>query len=221
MERGQDRAGVTGARSPEDALPIVPPWPDPAAERDPEAAPGGRTAIEYMDLAPGDAADPESPSARVSSSAAAPMRACPTCAAAAAVLKGRRAACRASSRRILLCRVQGAREAEGSTRVHRRRGWKWRETAVPICASGHETATWSRRGSAAASTTNRNFRSAGPGARTHLRPAMVAAAAVTGRLTDLRRLRPGRAEPHERFTYPETGGRGRRSSQPNVDTERS
>jgi 3-isopropylmalate/(R)-2-methylmalate dehydratase large subunit len=45
-----------------------------------------------------------------------------------------------------------------------------------------------------ASTTNRNFRGRqGPGARTHLMsPAMVAAAAVTGRLSDVRPLLAGR-----------------------------
>jgi len=47
-------------------------------------------------------------------------------------------------------------------------------------------------GERVASTTNRNFRGRqGQGARTHLMsPAMVAAAAVTGRLTDVRSLPP-------------------------------
>jgi 3-isopropylmalate/(R)-2-methylmalate dehydratase large subunit len=45
-------------------------------------------------------------------------------------------------------------------------------------------------GERCASTTNRNFKGRqGPGARTHLMsPAMVAAAAVTGRLADVRPL---------------------------------
>jgi 3-isopropylmalate/(R)-2-methylmalate dehydratase large subunit len=47
-------------------------------------------------------------------------------------------------------------------------------------------------GKRCASTTNRNFKGRqGQGARTHLMsPAMVAAAAVTGRLTDVRALPP-------------------------------
>jgi 3-isopropylmalate/(R)-2-methylmalate dehydratase large subunit len=50
-------------------------------------------------------------------------------------------------------------------------------------------------GERCASTTNRNFRGRqGPGARTHLMsPAMVAAAAVTGRLSD-DAAAPGRAD---------------------------
>ncbi len=48
-------------------------------------------------------------------------------------------------------------------------------------------------GDRCAASTNRNFEGRqGPGARTHLMsPAMVAAAAVTGTLTDVRRLLPG------------------------------
>jgi 3-isopropylmalate/(R)-2-methylmalate dehydratase large subunit len=45
-------------------------------------------------------------------------------------------------------------------------------------------------GERCASTTNRNFKGRqGPGARTHLMsPAMVAAAAISGRLTDVRQI---------------------------------
>jgi 3-isopropylmalate/(R)-2-methylmalate dehydratase large subunit len=48
-------------------------------------------------------------------------------------------------------------------------------------------------GQRCASSTNRNFVGRqGPGSRTHLMsPAMVAAAAVSGRLTDVRRLLAG------------------------------
>ena len=66
---------------------------------------------------------------------------------------------------------------------------------IPVarCASA-STATWSPPGERCASTTNRNFRGRqGPGARTHLMsPAMVAAAAVTGHLADVRPMLAGR-----------------------------
>jgi len=78
--------------------------------------------------------------------------------------------------------------AEPLERVFTEAGLEWRESGCSMCVgmNGDLVAPGER----CASTTNRNFRGRqGPGARTHLMsPAMVAAAAVTGRLTDLRRL---------------------------------
>src|SRR2546422_5683302 len=65
-------------------------------------------------------------------------------------------------------------------------GFEWREAGCSMCVGTNgETA---REGERAASTSNRNFEGRqGKGARTHLvSPAMAAAAAVTGRLTDVR-----------------------------------
>ncbi|PYO19261.1 MAG: 3-isopropylmalate dehydratase large subunit [Candidatus Rokuibacteriota bacterium] len=67
-------------------------------------------------------------------------------------------------------------------------GFEWREAGCSMCVGMNgETA---REGERVASTSNRNFEGRqGKGARTHLMsPAMAAAAAVTGRLTDVRRL---------------------------------
>jgi len=67
-------------------------------------------------------------------------------------------------------------------------GFEWREAGCSMCVGTNgETA---REGERAASTSNRNFEGRqGKGARTHLvSPAMAAAAAVTGRLTDVRTL---------------------------------
>ena len=75
-------------------------------------------------------------------------------------------------------------------------------------------------GERCASTTNRNFRGRqGPGARTHLmRPAMVAAAAVTGQLADVRPLLAGRGvERHGKFTR--LTGHGLPADAANVDTD--
>ena len=64
----------------------------------------------------------------------------------------------------------------------------WREAGCSMClGTNGEIAAPGER---VASTSNRNFRGRqGPGARTHLLgPAMAAAAAVTGHLTDVRQM---------------------------------
>jgi 3-isopropylmalate/(R)-2-methylmalate dehydratase large subunit len=67
-------------------------------------------------------------------------------------------------------------------------GFEWRDSGCSSCAAinGDIVPTGMR----CASTSNRNFEGRqGKGARTHLMsPAMVAAAAVTGRITDVRTL---------------------------------
>ena len=77
-------------------------------------------------------------------------------------------------------------------RIFRAAGLEWGESGCSMCVgmNGDLVAPGER----CASTTNRNFRGRqGPGARTHLMsPAMVAAAAVTGRLSDVRPLLAGR-----------------------------
>jgi 3-isopropylmalate/(R)-2-methylmalate dehydratase large subunit len=88
--------------------------------------------------------------------------------------------------------VKRQAEAEGLDRVFRDAGLEWGESGCSMCVgiNGDVVAPGER----CASTTNRNFRGRqGPGARTHLMsPAMVAAAAVTGKLTDVRPLLSGR-----------------------------
>src|SRR6266545_2270462 len=69
-------------------------------------------------------------------------------------------------------------------------GFEWRDPGCSMCVGMNgDTA---REGERVASTSNRNFEGRqGKGARTHLMsPAMAAAAAVTGRLTDVRTLSP-------------------------------
>jgi len=79
-------------------------------------------------------------------------------------------------------------EAEGLDRIFANAGFEWRQAGCSMClgTNGEIVAPGER----CASTSNRNFQGRqGPGARTHLMsPAMAAAAAVTGRLTDVRRL---------------------------------
>ena len=84
--------------------------------------------------------------------------------------------------------VRAQAEAEGLDRVFLQAGFEWRFPGCSMClATNGDTAAPGQR---CASTSNRNFIGRqGPGVRTHLMsPAMAAAAAVTGRLTDVRRL---------------------------------
>jgi 3-isopropylmalate/(R)-2-methylmalate dehydratase large subunit len=84
--------------------------------------------------------------------------------------------------------VKAAAEALGLDRVFNDAGFEWREPGCSMClgTNGDQVAAGQR----CASTTNRNFVGRqGPGSRTHLMsPAMAAAAAVTGRLADVRPL---------------------------------
>ena len=88
--------------------------------------------------------------------------------------------------------VKRQAEEEGLDRIFRDAGLEWGESGCSMCVgiNGDVVAPGER----CASTTNRNFRGRqGPGARTHLMsPAMVAAAAVTGTLADVRPLLRGR-----------------------------
>ncbi len=84
--------------------------------------------------------------------------------------------------------VKRAAEAEGLDRVFTDAGFEWRAPGCSMCVGMN--GDLGRAGERIASTSNRNFEGRqGQGVRTHLlSPAMAAAAAVTGRLTDVRAL---------------------------------
>ena len=88
--------------------------------------------------------------------------------------------------------VKAQAEQEGLDRIFKEAGLDWVEAGCSMCVgmNGDLVAPGKR----CASSTNRNFKGRqGRGARTHLMsPAMVAAAAVTGTLTDVRPLLDGR-----------------------------
>jgi 3-isopropylmalate/(R)-2-methylmalate dehydratase large subunit len=178
---------VTWGTSPEDALPITGRVPDPAAAGDPVRRASLNRALAYMGL------QPETPLEAIqvdrvfigscTNSRLEDLR------AVAAVVRGRRAVVPA----MVVPgsgQVRRAAEAEGLDRVFRDAGFEWREPGCSMCVAMNGDAA--RPGERVASTSNRNFEGRqGPGARTHLMsPAMAAAAAVTGRLTDVRRLGP-------------------------------
>ncbi len=111
--------------------------------------------------------------------------------AAAAVLNGRNAKVPGMvSPGSSLVKQQA--EEEGLDQIFRAAGLEWVASGCSMCVgmNGDLVAPGER----CASSTNRNFRGRqGPGARTHLMsPAMVAAAAVRGALTDVRPLLQGR-----------------------------
>ena len=178
---------VTWGTSPENALPISGLIPDPAAEPDAERRDGMRRALDYMGLTPGARLD-ELPVDRVFIGSCTNSR-IEDLRAAAGVAAGRKVA-----DGITAWVVPGSglikrqAEAEGLDRIFTDAGFEWREAGCSLClgTNGEIVAAGQR----CASTSNRNFVGRqGPGARTHLMsPAMAAAAAVTGHLTDVRRL---------------------------------
>ena len=109
--------------------------------------------------------------------------------AAAAVAKGRRVA---DGVQALVVPGSGLvkrqAEEEGLDRVLLEAGFEWREPCCSMCLGMNPDKL--TPGQRCASTSNRNFEGRqGQGGRTHLlSPAMAAAAAVTGRLTDVRQL---------------------------------
>jgi 3-isopropylmalate/(R)-2-methylmalate dehydratase large subunit len=180
---------VTWGTSPQDALPIDASVPDPASEGDAARAKYLREALDYMGLTPGTKlADIAVDRIFIGSCTNARIE---DLRAAAAVLAGR-----VSKVPGLVSpgssAVKRQAEEEGLDRIFRDAGLEWGESGCSMCVgiNGDLVAPGER----CASTTNRNFRGRqGPGARTHLMsPAMVAAAGVTGRLTDVRLLLAGR-----------------------------
>jgi len=180
---------VTWGITPDDALPIDRRVPDPARETDPVRAKYLREALDYMGIAPGKKLT-EIAVDRVFIGSCTNAR-IEDLRAAAAVLAGR------SSKVPGLVSpgstmVKRQAEQEGLDRIFRDAGLEWADSGCSMCLGLNGDLV--PPGERCASTTNRNFRGRqGPGARTHLMsPAMVAAAAVTGHLADVRPLLAGR-----------------------------
>ncbi len=176
---------VTWGTSPEQALPIVARVPDPAAMADPVKAEAARDALAYMALTPGQ--DLQSVAIdRVFIGSCTNAR-IEDLRAAAKILAGRKAAVPGLvSPGSSLVKRQA--EEEGLAAIFTAAGLEWVESGCSMCVGMNGDIA--QPGERCASTTNRNFKGRqGPGARTHLMsPAMVAAAAVTGRLTDVRQF---------------------------------
>jgi 3-isopropylmalate/(R)-2-methylmalate dehydratase large subunit len=185
VDAGEVAPMVTWGTSPQDAAPITGRVPEPAAIADPARRRSAARALAYMGLSAG------APLAGLrvdrvfigscTNSRLEDLR------AAAAVVKGRRAVVPAwvvPGSGL----VKRAAEAEGLDRIFTEAGLDWRAPGCSMCVGMNGETVG--EGERCASTSNRNFEGRqGKGARTHLMsPAMAAAAAVTGRLVDVRTL---------------------------------
>ena len=178
---------VTWGTSPEDVVPVTGAVPDPANESSEARRAAKQRMLDYMGLTPGqrmqDLAVDVVFIGSCTNGRIEDIR------AAAAIAKGRKVA---SGVRAMVVPGSGlvkeAAEAEGLDRVFLEAGFEWREAGCSMCLGMNPDQL--KPGQRSASTSNRNFEGRqGPGGRTHLMsPAMAAAAAVTGRLTDVREL---------------------------------
>lgn len=178
---------VTWGTSPEDAIAIDARVPDPASAIDDARRSAMAAALDYMGLE-ARAAIAGTPIDWVFIGSCANSR-LPDLRAAAAVARGRRVAEGVTAWVVPGSEnVKHAAEAEGLREVFEAAGFQWREPGCSMCvaANGEQVPPQAR----CVSTSNRNFVGRqGPGARTHLAsPAMAAAAAVMGRITDVRTL---------------------------------
>jgi 3-isopropylmalate/(R)-2-methylmalate dehydratase large subunit len=179
---------VTWGTSPEDTVAIGGVVPDPASFADPNKQRAARASLDYMGLEPGQRmSEVEVQNVFIGSCTNSRIE---DLRAAAAVLKGRTKAANVKWAIVVpgsgLVKEQA--EAEGLDKVFTEAGLEWREPGCSACLGMNPDKV--PAGERCASTSNRNFVGRqGPGARTHLvSPAMAAAAAVTGKLTDVREL---------------------------------
>ncbi len=178
---------VTWGTSPEDAVPITGVVPDPDGAPDAERRAAMHRMLDYMGLTPGTPIEGVKVD-RVFIGSCTNGR-IEDLRAAAAVIRGRRVPEHVTAWAVPGSGlVKGQAEAEGLHAVFMEAGFAWRDAGCSMClGTNGEIAAPGMR---VASTSNRNFVGRqGPGARTHLMgPAMAAAAAVTGAITDVRRL---------------------------------
>ncbi len=178
---------VTWGTSPQDVLPIDGSVPSPSDVADPARAAQIQRALDYMGLEAGQkiAGTPVDVVfiGSCTNSRLEDLR------SAADVVRGRHVA---EGVRAMIVPGSGlvkhAAEAEGLDKVFLDAGFEWREAGCSMCLGMNPDRL--TPGQRCASTSNRNFEGRqGPDGRTHLcSPAMAAAAAVTGRLCDVREL---------------------------------
>ena len=178
---------VTWGTSPEHAIPVGGVIPDPAHESDLDRRAAWQAALDYMGLEPG------SPIlgtkvdwvfiGSCTNSRLSDLRDAARIARDRHVAPGVTAWVVPGSEQI-----RRDAEAEGLHRIFEAAGFRWREAGCSLCVAANDERV--PPGARCVSTSNRNFVGRqGPGARTHLAgPAMAAAAAIRGCITDVRAL---------------------------------
>jgi len=178
---------VTWGTSPDQAIAIDEPVPSAQEQTSPESAESTRRALRYIGLTPGQSIVGTAVD-RVFIGSCTNGR-IEDLRTVAAIVRGRKVA---SGVRAMVVPGSGAvrrqAEAEGIAQVLIEAGFEWREPGCSMCLAMNDDVL--SDGERCASTTNRNFEGRqGRGGRTHLMsPAMAAAAAVTGCITDVRKL---------------------------------
>lgn len=182
---------VTWGTSPDQVLPVNGAVPNPEQISSQSARQAAERAIDYMGLTPGmKLTDIIIDCAFIGSCTNGRIE---DIRSAAQIVQGRQVAPGVRAMVVpgsSLVRAQA--EAEGLASIFLAAGFEWRQSGCSLCLAMNDDVL--APGMRAASSTNRNFEGRqGSGARTHLMsPVMVAAAAVTGRITDVRTLEPVR-----------------------------
>jgi 3-isopropylmalate/(R)-2-methylmalate dehydratase large subunit len=184
--RGEDIAPVvTWGTSPEDVLPITGAVPAPGDFKGGKVDAAKRS-LEYMGLQPGTPLrEIEIDTVFIGSCTNGRIE---DLRAAAEILKGKKIAVKRAMVVPGSGLVRAQAEEEGLADIFREAGFEWRLAGCSMCLAMNPDQL--SPGERCAATSNRNFEGRqGRGGRTHLMsPAMAAAAAVTGRLTDVRDL---------------------------------
>src|SRR5579864_8453001 len=178
---------VTWGTNPEMAAPVTGRVPDPAQIDDPLRRAAVERALQYMQLTPNTRLE-DVPVQRVFIGSCTNSR-IEDLRAAAAVAKGRKVADGVTALVVPGSgHVKHQAEEEGLDRIFLEAGFEWRDAGCSMCMSMNDDKAMN--GERVATTSNRNFEGRqGKNAKSHLMgPAMAAAAAVTGRLTDVRQL---------------------------------
>jgi 3-isopropylmalate/(R)-2-methylmalate dehydratase large subunit len=177
---------VTWGNSPQDVIAIDEPIPDPS-NADPDRREPMANSLAYMDLTPGSTLENlpidyafigSCTNSRISDLEI-----------AASIVRGRKVPENVTAMIVPgSTQVKRAAEAAGLDRIFIDAGFSWRESGCSMCQTlGGDFVPPGKR---SISTTNRNFEGRqGPQSRTHLAsPAMVAAAAISGRIVDSRKV---------------------------------